>query len=121
MSPHVAIPLLSIEGLLALVLFLALMGGPQEGDLKWRAAHHGYLGILGFLAGAWILTGRQHGPVLIVTALEVALSLWCTADDAWQHAVQRWAGLPDYRSPLHRWFAPAFAPIAAFFDRLLGG
>lgn len=103
-------------GALALAaLFLAAVWlGPDRGDLNPRQAHHGYWGaalyalarLLGWSWVAWV------GLALL-------------ADDALQHAVQRWLRRPAFRSPVHRLYGLAWRlswvrRLNAAIDRLLG-
>ncbi len=110
------------------VFVAALISGPQSGELSWAGVHHAYLGAVLVFAGQGILAVsidssrwiRSTGWVLS------AFGAILIADDALQHAVQRWAVRPDYRSPLHRLFQTLFrsvpwvARLNLRLDRLLG-
>lgn len=97
----------------AALVFAAAMDGPQVNHLRWRRAHHFYLGLALFLWGAWI-----HNPyVMLISSLLMD-------DDAVQHAFQRWKH-PDTRYSLVHifvlpllWRIPAYRRLSAWWDSL---
>jgi hypothetical protein len=76
--------------------------------------HHAYLGV-GFVLLGFVISGVTG---ILVQLLGVVIS----ADDAYQHQVQTFNGLYDYRSPLHELFAatlwklPGIPALVRFLD-----
>jgi hypothetical protein len=111
-----------------LVFAAAIASGPTTGDLQWAGIHHGYAGVLLILASQAGLAGRSglRPRIRGLAWLAALLGLALLADDAFQHAVQRWAGLPGYRSPLHNLHGPLIwrhawsRELYRRIDRLLG-
>jgi hypothetical protein len=110
-------------------VFLAAVAiEPQFNDLRYAAMHHGYLGALLVVAGfagltVWSAAHRWRRRIAWVLAI---CGMILIVDDAVQHAIQRWADWPDFRSPLNRlygatlWKIPAIAEVNRWLDRLLG-
>lgn len=107
----------------ALAIFLAAtVFGPQTGELVLRRWHHEYLGQISNLLGLALL---KLGMLAPLGAALVVVGLWLAADDAYQHARQRWCGRPDYRSPGHQllglvWQWAWVRRLCAWLDSLMG-
>lgn len=126
-------PALLLAAACLLVLLAAVAIGPQTGDLVLRRWHHEYLGQLLIGAGLGLLKlgAPDWLPLLLVflwtfvLAVLVMVGLYLAADDAYQHARQRWCGEPDYRSPGHNllglfWGWAWVRRLAAWLDGLMG-
>lgn len=100
--------LLCITLVSAVALFWSLADGPQIDHLQLVQPHHGYVGLVVVIYAIAHLEAWPAGFLLWRAALWAlaAFGAWLLADDAYQHARQRWGEELAYRSPAHRMFVP---------------